>query len=185
MSSSSHPVRRYTDLTGEFTAALYGHSHPVILSAINDAMRNVGMNIGGTTAQEGIFAREMCKRFGLERVRFANSGTEANLHALQAAKVFTGKRKVVAFGGGYHGGVLGFAGGVPGKNTVDREEWIVARYNDLDDAKTAIRSEGVAAVILEGMQGSGGCICASQEFLRGVQEAAKEVSGHSGGKEDP
>ena len=142
MSSSSHPVRRYTDLTGEFTAALYGHSHPVILSAINDAMRNVGMNIGGTTAQEGIFAREMCKRFGLERVRFANSGTEANLHALQAAKVFTGKRKVVAFGGGYHGGVLGFAGGVPGKNTVDREEWIVARYNDLDDAKTAIRSEG-------------------------------------------
>ena len=142
-------------------------------------MSSVGMNIGGTTAQERIFASELCKRFGLERIRFANSGTEANLHALQAAKIFTGKRKVVAFGGGYHGGVLGFAGGKPGRNTIDIYEWIVARYNDLEDAKRAIQSEGVAAVLLEGMQGAGGCICGSPEFLRGIQQAANEVGDYA------
>lgn len=134
------------------------------------------MNLGATTSQETIFASELCGRFQLERVRFTNSGTEANLHALAAARVFTGKRKVVAFGGGYHGGVLGFKGGKPAENNVDFDDWIIAKYNDLESARSAIRSEGVAAVIMEGMQGSSGGIAATKGFLRGVQEAALEVS---------
>lgn len=138
------------------------------------------MNLGATIRQEHLFAQELCKRFDLQKVRFANSGTEANLHALAAAKVFTGKRKVIAFSGGYHGGVLGFAGGKPGANTVDIDDWIVVKYNDLDGARAAIQSEGVAAVIMEGMQGAGGCITASPEFLKGVQQAASEVSDQPG-----
>lgn len=134
------------------------------------------MNVGGTTRQETLFASELCKRFDLERIRFANSGTEGNLHALAAARLFTGKRKVVAFSGGYHGGVLGFKGGKPAPNNVDMEDWVVATYNDLESAHTAIRSEGVAAVIVEGMQGAGGCFPAKVDFLKGVQEAAKEVT---------
>jgi glutamate-1-semialdehyde 2,1-aminomutase len=140
------------------------------------AIQQIGMNVGATTAQEAVFAKEICARFHLERVRFANSGTEANLHALAAARLFTGKRKVVAFGGAYHGGVLGFAGGKPAANNVDVEDWIVAEYNNLDSARAAIQSEGVAAVILEGMQGAGGCFPATVEFLQGVQQAASEVS---------
>lgn len=167
---------RYTDFLAEFTAALYGHSNPIILSAIRDVIQNTGMNVGATTAQERRFAAALCERFSLERVRFANSGTEANLHALAAARLWTKKRKVVAFGGGYHGGVLGFAGGKPAPNNVDIDDWIVARYNDLASAIDAIRSEGVAAVIVEAMQGAGGCISGTSEFLLGVQNAAAEVS---------
>ena len=134
------------------------------------------MNVGATTSQEQTFARELCQRFQLEHVRFANSGTEANLHALAAARAFTKKRKVVTFSGGYHGAVLGFAGGKPGANNVDIDDWIIARYNDLDSAQSAIAGEGVAAVLIEGMQGAGGGISAKPGFLEGVQDAAAKVS---------
>lgn len=134
------------------------------------------MNVGATTRQENLFAREVCSRFALERVRFANSGTEANIHALAAAKLFTGKDKVVSFSGGYHGGVLAFSGGFPAKNNIDKQDWVVARYNDLESARAAIKTEGVAAVIVEGMQGAGGCFAGTVDFLRGVQEAAQDVS---------
>lgn len=134
------------------------------------------MNVGGNTAQEQIFAREVCSRFNLEHVRFCNSGTEANIHALAAARAFTKKRKVVTFSGGYHGAVIGFKGGEPEANNVDLDDWVVARYNDLDSARAAIQSEGVAAVLVEGMQGSGGGIPGHPEFLQGLQEIAGKVS---------
>jgi glutamate-1-semialdehyde 2,1-aminomutase len=134
------------------------------------------MNVGGNTAQEQIFAREVCSRFNLEQVRFCNSGTEANIHALAAARAFTKKRKVVTFTGGYHGAVIGFKGGKPEANNVDLDDWVVARYNDLDSARAAIESEGVAAVLVEGMQGSGGGIPGHPEFLQGIQEIAEKVS---------
>ena len=64
----------------------------------------------------------------IELVRFTNSGTEANLMALAAAKAFTGRRKIMVFEGGYHGGVLGFP---PGGSRVNvPHEFIVAPYND-------------------------------------------------------
>lgn len=166
---------RYTDFLGEFTAALYGHKNLAIQEAILSVLQKTGMNVGATTAQEQVFAQDICQRFHMQQVRFCNSGTEANLHALAAARAFTQKRKVVTFGGGYHGAVLGFADGKPGANAVDHNDWIVAKYNDLDSAREAINSEGVAAVLLEAMQGSGGGICGTPEFLTGVQEAAAEV----------
>lgn len=155
---------------------MYGHSNDKIIGAIEKAIHGSGLNIGGTTSQEKLFARQLCDRFHLERVRLANSGTEANLHALAAARLFTGKRKVVAFSNGYHGGVLTFSGDKPAANNVDIEDWVVVKYNDLESAQEAIRGEGVAAVILEGMQGAAGSIAGTPEFLHGVQKAAKDVS---------
>ncbi|KAL6872678.1 glutamate-1-semialdehyde aminotransferase [Trichoderma longibrachiatum] len=172
---TSEDDKTYTDFTGEFTAALYGHSNPVILDAITDVLQRVGMNVGATTAQEQLFAKELCRRFSLERVRFTNSGTEANLHALAAARLFTSKRKVVVFNRGYHGGVLGFKGGKPAPNNIDPDDWIVVKYNDLDAATKAIEGEGVAAVLVEGMQGNGGCIVSTEEFLTEIQIAAAKA----------
>lgn len=145
------------------------------METLQNVIQNVGINISATTAQEQFFAQSMCSRFDLQRIRLTNSGTEANIHALAAAKLFTGKSKVVAFSGAYHGGVYGFKDGKVAANNIDKADWIVARYNDLDSAVHAIKSQGVAAVILEAMQGAGGCICGTKEFLLGVQKAAKEV----------
>ncbi|KAL1639279.1 hypothetical protein SLS58_008121 [Diplodia intermedia] len=167
----------YTDLTGEFTAALYGHSHPTLLSAITQTLSGTGLNLGAATRHDAALARALCARFGLARVRFCNSGTEANLHALAAARAFTGgRRRVVVFRGGYHGGVLSFARGVAA-NCVDRADWVVvARYNDADAARAAIRgAEDVAAVLVEPMQGAAGCVPARRDFLLAAREAAREV----------
>lgn len=72
--------------------------------------------------------------------------------------------------------MLGFAGGKPAANNVDLDDWIVAKYNDVDGATRAIQDEGVAAVLLEAMQGAGGCIVATEEFLKAVEDAARKVS---------
>lgn len=107
-----------------------------------------------------------------------NSGTEANLHALAAARHHTGRRKVVVFSGGYHGALLTFSGGKAAGNTVDRGDFVVVpRYNDLSLARGVIASVGgeLAAVLVEAMQGAGGCIPGEAGFLRGVRQAAREA----------
>ena len=104
---------RYTDFLGEFTAGLYGHSHPVILDAVRGALDR-GISYGGTNDLEHELAALLCARFeALELVRFTNSGTEANLMALALAVHHTGRREILAFKGGYHGGVLAFGSGEP------------------------------------------------------------------------
>lgn len=166
--------RRYTDLVGELTAGLYGHSHPLIQETLIGTIKEVGVNLGSTIAQEAVHAKLICSRFGLDRVRFTNSGTEANLHALAGARFFTGKRKVVVFKGGYHGGVLSFWDGVQ-ENGVDKHDWIIGKYNDVLGTRKLIQGDDVAAVLIEGMQGAGGCISGSKEFLMQIQESAKKV----------
>jgi glutamate-1-semialdehyde 2,1-aminomutase len=116
----------------------------------------------------------ICERFKLGKVRFCNSGTEANLHALAGARRFTGKRKVMVFYGAYHGAVLGFWDGVQ-ENGVDKDEWVIGKYNDVEGAKKLIEQEDIAAVLVEGMQGAGGCISGTSEFLFQLQMSAKKV----------
>ncbi|KAK7531689.1 pyridoxal phosphate-dependent transferase [Phyllosticta citribraziliensis] len=165
----------YVDFVGEFTAGLYGHSQPIIVETLHRTIEQVGLNLGACTAQEVQYAKLLCERFSLDRVRFCNSGTEANLHALAAARRSTGRKKVVVFEGGYHGAVLSFGHGVAANN-VDASDWVLAKYNDADSARAAIaETADVAAVLVEGMQGAGGCIPARQDFLIAVQEAATKV----------
>ncbi|KAK8153687.1 pyridoxal phosphate-dependent transferase [Phyllosticta citrichinensis] len=165
----------YVDFVGEFTAGLYGHSQPVIVETLHKTIEQVGLNLGACTALEVQYAKLLCERFRLDRVRFCNSGTEANLHALAAARRSTGRKKVVVFEGGYHGAVLGFGHGVAANN-VDAGDWVLARYNDVDSARAAIgETADVAAVLVEGMQGAGGCIPARRDFLLAVQEAAAKA----------
>ena len=146
----------------------------MIQKSLIDTITNVGLNLGSTIAQEAEHANLICSRFHLDRVRFTNSGTEANLHALAGARKFTGRRKVVVFSGGYHGGVFGFWDGVQ-ENGVDQHEWVVGRYNDVEGAQRLIEQEDIAAVLVEGMQGAGGAILGTEQFLLQIQKSAKKV----------
>jgi glutamate-1-semialdehyde 2,1-aminomutase len=136
---------------------------------------STGVSLGASTAHEQAFAELLCARFRLARVRMTNSGTEANLHALAGARHFTGRRKVVVFSGGYHGGVLSFPDGRPAANVVDQADFVVApRYNDVASAVETISAVGdLAAVLVEPVQGAGGCIPATREFLMAVRDAAR------------
>lgn len=158
------------------TAGLYGHSHPKIREAIILTTNEVGLNLGASTVAEARLAKTICHRIpSIEQLRFCNSGTEANLYALSVAREVTGRSKVIVFEGGYHGGLLYFGHGIAA-NTVDKQDWVLGRYNDTEAAKQLIAQhrEEAAAVLVEPMQGSGGCIPGTAEFLHALQDAAKE-----------
>ena len=81
----------------------------------------------------------------------------------------------MVFTGGYHGGVFGFWDGVQ-ENNVDREDWVLGKYNDVEGVKNLIEGrDDIAAVLVEGMQGAGGCIVGTKEFLMQIQESSKKV----------
>lgn len=166
---------RYADFIAEYTAGVYGHSAPEIRDAVIEAMHS-GINLTGHNLLEGRLAKLICERFPqIEQLRFTNSGTEANLMALTAALHFTGRRKIVVFAGGYHGGVLGF-GAKPLPTTVPFD-FVVLPYNDAQAAREHIEKLGgeVAAVLVEPMQGASGCIPGRPEFLQALRESATRV----------
>jgi len=165
----------YIDFLSEFTAGIYGHSHPRIRKAIEQALEG-GLNFGAHNAIEARFAAAVCARFpSIELVRFTNSGTEANLMAVSAARAITGRPKVLVFAGGYHGGVFYFRG--HGSPLNAPFEYLLGRYNDLAAVEALVRPHRaeLAAVLVEPMQGTTGCIPAEREFLAGLRALADET----------
>jgi glutamate-1-semialdehyde 2,1-aminomutase len=154
----------YFDLLGEYSAGLYGHSHPRIGAAIAAAVET-GLNMGAHHTREVEFAEAVTARFNLDLVRFTNSGTEANMMALAAARCHTGRKKIMPMQGGYHGGTLYFShGGSPVNAPFD---CVLGRFNDTDATRALIDRHGeeLAAVIVEPMLGGGGCLPAESGFL--------------------
>ncbi|MER9616319.1 aminotransferase class III-fold pyridoxal phosphate-dependent enzyme [Mesorhizobium sp. M0207] len=166
----------FVNLCGEYTAGLFGHSETRIHTAVHQAMMR-GLNFAAVGRAEYELARLICARFpSMELIRFTNSGTEANLMALTAARVHTGRDMILAFRGGYHGGVLLFTPEGPSPVTVPFP-FLSANYNDTDSAAAVIahNQDRLAAVIVEPMLGSGGCIPAESSFLQMLREATREV----------
>ncbi|MCS6780011.1 MAG: aminotransferase class III-fold pyridoxal phosphate-dependent enzyme [Geminicoccaceae bacterium] len=161
----------YVDWLGEYSAGLYGHSHPVILGAIQKALE-AGIALGGPNRFEGPLAAELCRRFpSLELVRFCNSGTEANLFAISAARAYTGRPAVMVFDHGYHGGVFYFA---PGGDRINAPfPWVLAPYNDLPGTLALLEAHAdeLAAVLIEPVQGGAGALPAEPGFLQALREA--------------
>lgn len=166
---------RVVSMIGEFTAGLFGHSHPAIRAAVLRALDG-GVNLTAHNRFEGRFAELVCARFpSVERVRFTNSGTEANLLALATATIATGRKTIMGFDGGYHGGLMTFAGGGNPINVPHKT--VVAPYNDVEAALAMARAHApdLAAIILEPMLGGGGCIPATPAFLKALRDVATET----------
>jgi glutamate-1-semialdehyde 2,1-aminomutase len=163
----------YIDFLGEFTAGLYGHSEPAIIRAIREALAG-GLVLGGPNCYEARLAELMCRRFpALELVRFCNSGSESTLMCLSLARAVTGRSAVMAFNGAYHGGFLSFAGG--GSPINAPFPYVMADYNDAEGTRQLItrHASDLAAIIIEPMMGSGGCIPADPAFLRLLREESE------------
>ncbi len=167
--------QRYVDFVGEYSAGLFGHSDEMIKTAIHEALE-VGTAMGGPTSYERLLAALLCKRFAsLEKVRFCNSGTEANLMAIATAVVHTGRKKILVFHGSYHGGVINFPNGGSVLNVP--HDFVLAHYNDVQGTAGLIRKFGneLAAVLVEPILGAGGNIPASYAFLKMLRKETRKA----------
>ncbi|MFQ5959515.1 MAG: aspartate aminotransferase family protein [Alphaproteobacteria bacterium] len=162
----------YADFLGEYTAGLYGHSQPAVQAAVKRALDG-GIVLGGHNEVEGRFAEAVCARFpSLDLVRFCNSGTEANLMALSAARAWTGRERIMAFEGAYHGGVFYYeTGGSPLNAPFPM---VIGHYNDAERTLALIEAhaDDLAAIVVEPMMGAAGCIPGEPAFLGALREAS-------------
>ena len=96
--------RKLLDLSMGFGAMLVGHLHPKVIAAAKKAMRSVGTLFVTPAPIATEAAERFKKRFGLDMIRFTNSGTESTMYAIRTARAVTGKKAIVKVEGGYHGG---------------------------------------------------------------------------------
>ncbi len=154
----------YVDFLGNYTAGLFGHSPKLIADSVIEALGS-GFALGATHPTEIELAEMLCARFNaLERVRFTNSGTEANLMAIGTALHHTGRSGVGVFEGAYHGGVLSFGHGASHPLNVPHR-YVVAPFDDIAALDGMFADPDLGCVIVEAVQGAGGCIPASDEFM--------------------
>ncbi len=168
----------YIDFLGEYTAGIYGHSHPIIRKAIEDAL-DKGWNLGGHNKMEQELAKIICKRFHpMERVRFVNSGTEANMMAIATAIAYTKRSKLLIFHKGYHGSTIS-GHQIEGKPSINLpHDFVVAPYNDVQGTRRIIDElpcNSLAAILVEPMLGSGGCFTGKETFLLYLRRASSEL----------
>jgi len=164
---------RYADYLSEYTAGLYGHSEPRIITTLKSVLDG-GISLGGPNRYEADLAALLIQRFpSIERLRFCNSGTEANLFAISAARAFSKRPKVMVFEGGYHGGVFYFGQTKAAINAPF--PYIMGAFNDASRTLALIEehADDLGVVAVEPMQGAG-CIPADREFLLALREATRK-----------
>ena len=177
----------YIDYVGSWGPMLLGHTHPAVLTRVEDAAR-MGFSFGACSEWEVLLAELVTERMpSIERIRMVNSGTEATMSALRAARGFTGKSRIVKFEGCYHGhgdGLLVKAGsgattfGVPDSAGVPADvarATLTAHFNDLDSVREVVAGGDVAAVILEPVAGNMGVVPPAEGFLEGLRELCTEA----------
>jgi glutamate-1-semialdehyde 2,1-aminomutase len=153
----------YLDLVNNYTSLIHGNAYaPATMAAVRTLA--AGSVFPSTHRLQVELAELLIARVpSVERVRFTNSGTEANILAARLAKHVTGRGKLLLFEGGYHGSAPSLLPGGP--------DVVTAPYNDVDAVRAAL-SEDIAAVFAEPFLGAGGVIPSGPGFLRAVQELA-------------
>lgn len=151
--------REYIDYCLSWGALILGHAHPGVVKSVNRAIKN-GTSFGAATRLEIEFAKILTEAFpSLEQVRLTNSGTEAVMSAVRLARAYTGRKKVVKFKGGYHGG------GIPEDIA---EETVYLTYNSFKDLEICPRD--LAAIVVEPVAGNMGVVATYHGYLDRIRE---------------
>jgi len=94
--------RKMLDLSMGFGSMLAGHLNPEVIAELK-ATLDVGTLYTAPSPDSRDAAERLCRRFGIDQIRFTNSGTESTMYAIRTARAYTGKEGVVKVEGGYHG----------------------------------------------------------------------------------
>ncbi len=183
----------YIDILNSMTVNIHGHAHPEIAKAIEKQGKEGTSHAAPMQIQYDL-AKIICERTpSIELLRFCNSGTEATMFAIRAARKYTGKDKIIKTEGGYHGShdyvevnitpnltaedmpIATTEKGVP--NTILEDVFIVP-FNDLEAAEKIMKKhhKKIAAMILEPVMGSGGGVIATKEYLQGLRELTNKYN---------
>ncbi|MCW8812760.1 MAG: glutamate-1-semialdehyde 2,1-aminomutase [Ignavibacteriaceae bacterium] len=178
----------YIDYIGSWGPHLFGHNPPFIIDALKSAIEN-GTSFGAPTEIEVEMAKLITELVpSVEMVRMVNSGTEATMSTVRAARGYTGKEKFIKFEGCYHGHADYFlikAGsgaltlGVPtspGVTKGNAADTLLADYNDIASIKKLISSNKneIAAVIIEPIAGNMGVVKVKDKFIKELRAICDE-----------
>ena len=183
------------DCINNFTSLIHGHAHPTLIDAATRQIA-LGTAFGLPTESEIDLAELLCTRLAaVEQIRFANSGTEAVMMALKAARAFTGRPKIAKCEGAYHGSYdyaevsldptpaswghnapvsVAYAKGTRANVLADV---VTIPFNDVDAAVSLIREHGhdLAGVLVDPMPNRAGLVPADHAYLAALREATHEV----------
>lgn len=172
--------QQYLDFYGGHAVISIGHSHPHYVRRITEQVQKIGFYSNSVHIP---IQRELAQKLG-EVSGYAdytlflcNSGAEANENALKLASFHTGKSHVIAFKGAFHGRTSGAVAATDNPK-------IVAPFNaghqisflpyDLAEVEHVLQGDKTCAVIIEPIQGVGGIIMPSDEFLRGLEQLCRQ-----------
>ncbi len=177
----------YLDLLNNYTSLIHGHAHPDIIAAVN-AQLEKGTVFGAAGEIQFQHAEHLCHRIpSMDQVRYCNSGTEATLFAIRAARAFTGKDILIKMDGGYHGchdavevNIFSDPGSWPAKHIGPGvpgsvlEDVLVVAFNDLDAVEDMLKTkvDKVAAILTEPLMGAAGVIRPQPVYLKGLRTLA-------------
>jgi glutamate-1-semialdehyde 2,1-aminomutase len=182
----------YIDCINNFTAMIHGHATLAINEVVRDQL-TLGTAFGAPTSSEIDLAELLVSRLpSVDHVRFTNSGTEAVMMAIKAARAFTGRCKIAKIEGAYHGSYdyaevsldsapdnwnhapasIAYAKGTP-QGVLD--DVIALPLNDIAAARAAIAQHGrhLAAILIDPLPNRAGLIPARPDYLAALAEAAR------------
>ena len=180
---------RYLDYVGSWGPLIHGHA-PAFVHEVVRAQLDLGTSFGAPTRLEVEMARAVVEAVpSIEMVRMVNSGTEAVMGALRAARGYTGRRKIIKFAGCYHGhadGLLVQAGsgaltlGIPdsaGVTAAQTQDTVSANYNDIEGTRALIRELGheLACVAVEPLPANMGLVKPLTGFLEMLREETEKT----------
>ena len=168
--------QEYLDLYGGHAVISIGHSHPHYVAAIKDQIGKLGFY--SNAVQNGLqdaLAEKLGKVSGYDKFHLflCNSGAEANENALKLASFHTGRSKVLAFGGAFHGRTSGAVSVTDNPkirapfNATDKVTFVP--LGDLAATEKELSTKEYAVVIIEGIQGVAGIQLPSDAFLRDLR----------------
>ncbi|NQZ20845.1 MAG: aspartate aminotransferase family protein [Colwellia sp.] len=177
--------REYIDFAGGIAVNCLGHCHPALVSALKDQADKIWHLSNVMTNEPALrLAKKIVDNTFADKVYFANSGAESNEAALKLARRWalevhgSDKTQIIAFNQGFHGrtfftvtvgGQEAYSDGFgPKPGDIDHVD-----YNDLAALK-AIMSDKTCAVMIEPLQGEGGLISPTQDFIQGVRDLCDE-----------
>lgn len=179
----------YFDLLNNYTALVHGNAHPELAKAAAAVMTS-GTVFPAPHPLQARHAAMVCERLaGAEMVRYTNSGTEAAMLAVRAARALTGRDVVAKARWGYHGSWEGLSPNCDEGSEPHAEELEpgipravagvlrVFEFNDTSDLERVCREAGseLAAIVLEPVLGAGGAVPATPEFMAAARRLADEL----------